>query len=153
MTILIILAIVGYVFILSPNEDETLVMVSFRVNDQEVLNITCEITSTHEEQLQGLMYREELAMDRGMLFIYDSPEEVHFWMKNTLIPLDMIFIDESGIVTNVEEADVETGVPENELTRYSSDGPIKWVVEINQGICALNGIDTGTQIIIHYSWS
>ena len=72
-------------------------------------------------------------------------------MKNTLIPLDMIFIDENGFVTNVEEADVEPGVPDNQLTRYSSAGPIKWVLEVNQGLAAANGIHTGTYVNITYS--
>jgi uncharacterized membrane protein (UPF0127 family) len=144
-------SIVGYVFLLSPGEDEQLAIVSFQVNGQEALNVTCEIASTHEERAQGLMYREELASDRGMLFVFDTPNEASFWMKNTLIPLDMIFIDKNGIVVNVEEADVQTSVPDSQLTHYLSDGPVKWVVEINQGLSALTGIGADTQVYIYES--
>ncbi len=148
--IILMFSIVGYVFIFGP-DDEQLKAVSFQVNDQEVLNVTCEIASTNEERAQGLMNRDELAEDRGMLFVYDTPTEVSFWMKNTLIPLDMIFIDENGIVVNVEEADVQTGIPDSQLTHYHSDGPVKWVVEINQGLSASHGIDAGTQVYIYDS--
>jgi uncharacterized membrane protein (UPF0127 family) len=96
------------------------------------------------------MYREELPMDRGMLFVYSQPKEVRFTMKNTLIPLDIIFIHENGKVLNVEEADVEQDTPDSELTRYNSSGPVAWVVEINQGLCSSYKIEEQTSVHIEY---
>lgn len=119
-------------------------LVSFALAGNETVEFHCEIADSAAEQALGLMYREELPADEGMLFVFDSVSTKSFWMKNTLIPLDMIFIDENGVVTNVEEADVETGVPDSQLTHYFSDGPVKYVLEINQGLAAANGIDAGT---------
>jgi uncharacterized membrane protein (UPF0127 family) len=70
-------------------------------------------------------------------------------MKNTLIPLDIIFIDENRVVLNVEEAFVEQPeTPDGELARYRSAGPAQWVVEINQGLSAQKGITAGTVVDI-----
>ena len=85
-----------------------------------------------------------------MLFVSNITWDVVFWMKNTLIPLDIVFIKEDSKVANVEQADVEIGVPDNELKRYQSNGPVKCVVEINQGLCSSYNISTGTLVIITY---
>ena len=63
---------------------------------------TVEVARTEAEQAQGLMNRESLAPDRGMIFVYDPPVAASFWMKNTLIPLDMIFIRADGTVARIE---------------------------------------------------
>ncbi len=110
-----------------------------------------ELATTLAERLKGLSGRESLPRKTGMLFIFDSSREVSFWMKNTLIPLDIIFITEHGFVTNIAEADPELGVADADLTRYQSDGHVLYVVEINQGLAAANGIHTGTYVNITYS--
>ena len=154
VVVFILLAVVGYYLLSideSPSEESMpIATVSFEIGDEHV-NFTCEVASTPENRSLGLMHREELAMDKGMIFVFDSPNAVNFWMKNTLIPLDMIFIDENGVVTNVEEANPEPGVPDGELTVYYSDGPVIWVVEVNQGISATYGIETGTHVYVDYS--
>ncbi|UCE73858.1 MAG: DUF192 domain-containing protein [Methanomassiliicoccales archaeon] len=127
-----------------------LAIVSFELQDSSYLNITCEVASTSEERSRGLMYREELPMDRGMLFVYRQTKEVRFTMKNTLIPLDIIFIDDNGKVLNVEEAAVELDTPDSKLTRYNSSGPVAWVLEINQGLCASHQIEEQTSVNIEY---
>ena len=62
-----------------------------------------EIADTPQERRQGLMYRKELAVDRGMLFIFDKEDHHGFWMKNTLIPLDIIWLDKNKQVIHIEE--------------------------------------------------
>jgi uncharacterized membrane protein (UPF0127 family) len=127
-----------------------LAVVTFFPNNSTSVVMTCEVASSHEERLMGLMIREEMLRDEGMLFVYESPLNVSFWMKNTFIPLDIIFLDESGTVINVEEADVEINVTDGELKRYFSACPAKWVVEVNQGLCKVYGIDVGTNVSIEY---
>ena len=84
-----------------------------------------------------------------MLFVYDEPKEVSYIMKDMRFPLDIIFIAENGTVVNVEEAEVEDpGTDYDDLVRYRSDGQIKWVVEINQGLSQQNGVGPGTQMTI-----
>ncbi len=156
IVLVVVIAVLYFLFIdgiLQPEEEENhqpLALVTFQLNDSASLDITCEIASTPEERSEGLMHREELPMDRGMLFVYDLPINVSFWMKNTVIPLDIIFINEIGVIINVEEADIEPDGPDNELTRYNSSAPVKWVVEINQGLSALHGIQSGTHMDIEY---
>ncbi len=62
-----------------------------------------EVARTPEQQARGLMHRQTLAADRGMLFPYDPPRPASFWMKNTLIPLDIIFIRQDGSIANIAE--------------------------------------------------
>ena len=96
------------------------------------------------------MNRESLDNGTGMLFVFESPRTVSFWMKDTLIPLDIIFINETGYVVNIQEADPEPGVIDALLTRYPSDGPVLYVLEINQGISAAEGIVPGTYVDLEY---
>ncbi len=114
------------------------------------LTFNCELADTSEERQEGLMDRESLDNSTGMLFVFESPTTVSFWMKDTLIPLDIIFINATGYVVNIEEAYPEPGVNDNLLTRYPSDGPVLYVLEINQGISAAEGIAPGTYVELEY---
>ncbi|MCK4265810.1 MAG: DUF192 domain-containing protein, partial [Thermoplasmata archaeon] len=100
---------------------EPYALVTFGTDGSNV-TFTCEIADDSAERSEGLMYRTELASDHGMLFVFDHTQEVQFWMKNTLIPLDIIFIDNNGVVLNIAEADPEPGVSDSLLTRYASLG-------------------------------
>jgi uncharacterized membrane protein (UPF0127 family) len=100
-----------------------------------------EIADTPEERAQGLMFRERLATSAGMLFVYEAPQPVAFWMKNTLIPLDMIFTDAAGVVTKVHE----NAVPED-LTSIPGEGDVLTVLEINGGLARAIGIAPGAEL-------
>ena len=121
--------------------------VSFTTSEGTI-DIHCEVADTPQERSTGLMNRESLDLDSGMLFVFESPQNVSFWMKDTLIPLDMVFIDDSGKVVNIKQADPEPGVYDADLARYSSERPIRWVLEINQGLCQSYGITPGTSVMI-----
>jgi len=130
--------------------NEQLAVVTFFPTNSTSVVMTCEVASSPEKRSVGLMFREELPVDEGMLFVYESPHNVSFWMKNTFIPLDIIFLNETGTVINVEEADVEIDVPDENLGSYRSAGPVLWIVEINQGLCKLYDIGVGTNVSIEY---
>ncbi len=101
-----------------------------------------EIADDPEEQARGLMFRPALAADAGMLFVYATPRPANFWMRNTMIALDMIFIDDSGRVESIaERAD-----PYSERVS-SSEGDVRAVLEINGGLSRSLGISPGDQVI------
>lgn len=100
-----------------------------------------ELAQTMAQQAQGLMFRESMAADAGMLFIYDSVRPASFWMKNTLLPLDMIFIAADGRVVNIHER----AVP-GSLDSVNSAGPVKAILELNGGMSARLGIRPGDRV-------
>lgn len=93
---------------------------------QEVFDV--ELARTPEQQAQGLMFRGMLGDKAGMLFIFAQPNKVNFWMKNTLIPLDMIFADENGSIISI----MRNRTPED-LTPVGPSADVKYVLEINGG--------------------
>jgi len=102
---------------------------------------TIEIARTPDEQAQGLMFREEMPQFNGMLFVYDQPHRVSFWMKNTLIPLDMLFIDESGIVKRVHS----NAVPLDTTPISGGDG-VQYILEINGGLAGMLRLTEGAEV-------
>jgi uncharacterized membrane protein (UPF0127 family) len=108
--------------------------------DTAKVRFQVELAITAQDKVQGLMHREILPDRAGMLFIYPNPQPVSFWMRNTLIPLDMIFIDDQGRVARVHH----NAVPLDETPIYGGDA-IKAVLEINAGLAKKYGIsDTST---------
>ena len=102
---------------------------------------TVEVAETRRDQAQGLMYRRALEPNRGMLFIYNPPQQVAFWMKNTLIPLDMIFIRADGEIVKIQPDTVPLS-----LEPVSSGEPILAVLEIPGGRSAELGIKAGDRV-------
>ncbi|QDC11566.1 DUF192 domain-containing protein [Oceanicola sp. D3] len=101
-----------------------------------------EIADDAAERSQGLMHRKSMARSAGMLFIYPKPGHVSFWMRNTLIPLDMIFLDERGVVQRVHS----NAIPLDE-TPISGGPGIFAVLEINGGLARAFGIAPGAQML------
>lgn len=100
-----------------------------------------EIADDDAERAQGLMFRESLATSAGMLFLYEKPQRASFWMKNTRIPLDMIFLTPEGKVARVHAE----AVP-GDLTPIDGGEGIIAVLEINGGLAAQLGIAEGSEI-------
>ncbi|MEC9077799.1 MAG: DUF192 domain-containing protein [Pseudomonadota bacterium] len=101
-----------------------------------------EVARTPKEQEMGLMFRRKLPKDRGMLFIYPYQSIVRMWMKNTHIPLDMVFINSKGIVKKI----VERTVPFS-LSVISSGEAVRAVLELNGGTSNRIGLKRGDQVI------
>lgn len=105
------------------------------------LRFKVEIADTNEERAQGLMHRASLPRMSGMLFVYERPQPVSFWMKNTLIPLDMLFLNERGEVVHIHE----NAIP-GDLTAIPGGDDIFAVLEINGGLSQDFGIQVGAQM-------
>jgi uncharacterized membrane protein (UPF0127 family) len=102
-----------------------------------------ELALTPEQQELGLMFRSSLAPDAGMLFDFRNTQSASFWMKNTLIPLDMLFVAEDGHIADIHER----AVPLSE-TAINSKVPVRAVIEVNGGTVARLGIKVGD--VVHH---
>lgn len=102
---------------------------------------TVELADDPAERSQGLMFRENMPRSQGMLFLYEQPQRAVFWMKNTLIPLDMIFLNETGTVTNIHE----NAVPLDETGIDGGSGVLA-VLEINGGLSRQLGVAVGSEL-------
>ncbi|MEM6478968.1 MAG: DUF192 domain-containing protein [Pseudomonadota bacterium] len=100
-----------------------------------------EVADTQASRGQGLMFREELPGSAGMLFVYDRPQRLSFWMRNTLIPLDMLFIGSDGTVSRIHE----NAIPLDE-TAISGGDNVQYVLEINGGLARRLGLEVGAVI-------
>jgi hypothetical protein len=105
-------------------------------------SVVVEVARTPDDLARGLMHRTSLAEDAGMLFVFPESDEHTFWMRNTLIPLDMIFIGEDltvvGIVENAEPLTLEP----------RSAGPSRYVLEVVGGWAARHGIAAGDRVLL-----
>lgn len=116
------------------NEYEAMKVVNIEIGKQRY---KVEVACTEEDRIRGLQGRESLDKDKGMLFVFDEPDTIDFWMKDTKIPLDIIFINE-----DMEVISVYQGEPENENIAEEDD--VQFVLEVNQG----SGIKEGDELDI-----
>jgi uncharacterized membrane protein (UPF0127 family) len=108
--------------------------------------VEAEVARRPDELERGLMFRESLAAGRGMLFVFPETAEHVFWMKNTLVSLDMLFIDERGSVVGL----VERAEPLTTLGR-TAGAPSRYVLEVPGGFAAERGIRVGDRVRIEWS--
>ncbi|MGE4219596.1 MAG: DUF192 domain-containing protein [Alphaproteobacteria bacterium] len=101
-----------------------------------------EVARSVRQQAQGLMYRRDMAADHGMLFDYNPPRRVAMWMKNTFIPLDMLFIGADGRIVSI----AQRTLPQS-LDLIDFAGPVRGVLELNAGTVARLGIATGDRVV------
>jgi uncharacterized membrane protein (UPF0127 family) len=107
-------------------------------------NFDIEIAETPDEMKIGLMYRDSLSSNQAMLFIYEKPDVLSFWMKNTYLPLDIVFIGQDSTIVSIGEN--TTPFSEQSL---ESKGPAQFVLEINAGIASSLGFKIGDKL----SWT
>jgi uncharacterized membrane protein (UPF0127 family) len=103
--------------------------------------LTVELAVTEAEQQRGLMYRYELASDHGMLFVYQEPREVAYWMKNTFIPLSIAYIGPDRRIFNILDM-----APNNSSRTYPSNGRTQYVLEVNQGWFREHNVKVGDRV-------
>jgi len=87
------------------------------------------------------MFRKEMDNEHGMLFVYERPRKLGFWMKNTYLPLSIAFIDASGTIISIQDME-----PLDEETIHRSPGPALWALEMNQGWFAEHGVSVGDMV-------
>jgi uncharacterized membrane protein (UPF0127 family) len=107
-----------------------------------VIKMTVELADDPVERAQGLMFRTEMAESHGMLFDFESKRIVRMWMKNTLIPLDMIFLDEDGKVVSIAR-----NARPRSLRTISSGVPVVSVLEINGGLARKWNLKRGDKVV------
>jgi hypothetical protein len=109
------------------------------------VRVRVEVANTPAQRERGLMFRERLDADAGMIFIFDHDEDHSFWMKNTVIPLDMIFITKDLVVTGVA-ANAEPF----SLESRTCGRPSRYVLEVNGGFAARHGIIAGARVTLDH---
>jgi hypothetical protein len=111
---------------------------TIRINDQP---LQVEIAQTPEASSLGLMFRESLPEDQGMLFVFPQQQILSFWMRNTFIPLDIAFIDHAGVIV-----DIQRMAPLDETINYISAAPALYALEVNAGWFEKREIKVGARV-------
>ncbi|WP_211444089.1 DUF192 domain-containing protein [Collimonas humicola] len=102
--------------------------------------IKAEVARSEDQREQGLMFRKRMGNNEGMVFVFDAPAGICMWMKNTLIPLSVAFIDKKGAILNVEEMKAQT------LDSHCAQGAASYALEMNKGWFKEKNIKPGTVI-------
>jgi uncharacterized protein len=145
--ILLIIFLVVLTFLLNwggeaSNENHTILTIETRHNIKHKFKV--ELAITEEEQEKGLMFRTSLAQDAGMLFYMGKERVISMWMRNTMIPLDMLFIDKNGLIIKIEK-----NTTPYSLNSLSSGNPASAVLELNGGISDRLALEAGDKV---YYW-
>ena len=138
--ILVIFVFIVFLVMIASCKSENAVFID---NGNEKIKVNVEIADSPEERAAGLMFRESLGENSGMLFIFDDEKTRSFWMKNTLIPLDMVFISE-----DLEIIDIKYAVPcrEYQCINYVSKEPAEYVLEVNGNFTIRKSIAIGNTV-------
>jgi uncharacterized membrane protein (UPF0127 family) len=103
---------------------------------------TLEIANRDEERYRGLMYRDSMPRDHGMIFVFPDTAPRSFWMKDTRIPLDILYLDTNGVVVSIHQ------MKPYDLSGVHSDKPAKYAIELNQGAADRAGVKVGDRLDI-----
>ena len=118
------------------------------ISENGTFSFNVEIADEPAELQKGLMYRKNLADESGMFFIFEKPQILNFWMKNTYIPLDIIFIDENLRIINIADNAEPCGDSRVDCPGYFSKSPAKYVLEISGGRAEELGIKAYDEVSI-----
>jgi hypothetical protein len=105
-----------------------------------LFKIDAQVASTPQQREIGLMYRDQMPIHEGMLFVFEQAQKQCFWMKNTLLPLTAAFVDDDGTVVNLADMKPQT------TDAHCSDKPVRFVLEMNQGWFAKKNIQKGFKL-------
>ncbi len=143
-----VIAVAFFAFFIAPESGYAQKNLSFKKDTLRVVKqsggrykFNIELARTPAQRQQGLMFREKLPVNSGMLFDYDKAQPISMWMKNTYIPLDMIFINNKGVITHIAKRSVPLS-----LMPISSNGSVRAVLEVNGGLTDHLGIREGDEV-------
>lgn len=121
-------------------ETSELPTVTIDASGGEEVEVSVEVAETDAERQRGLMERTELAEERGMLFVFEEEQELSFWMRNTLIPLSIAYVDSDGRIVDIQDMEPldESGHPSAE--------PAQYALEVNQGFFEERGVEVGDRV-------
>jgi uncharacterized membrane protein (UPF0127 family) len=102
--------------------------------------IEAQVALTPEQQSIGLMFRKEMPQNEGMLFVFQNPSKLCFWMKNTLLPLTAAFVGDDGVIVNLVDMKPQT------TDSHCATRPVRYVLEMNSGWFAKKGIKAGARL-------
>ena len=105
-----------------------------------MFQIDAQIANTPQQRQVGLMFRKDMPTHEGMLFIFEEPQKLCFWMKNTLLPLTAAFVDDDGAIVNLVDMQPQSTDP------HCSEKPVRYVLEMNQGWFAKKKIGKGYKL-------
>ena len=128
--ILIILLVLAsaITYTLITQKTSPLQSITLKIKDQ---NFKIELAQSLSQKSLGLGNRQSLCSNCGMLFLYKGEGPLPFWMKNTLIPLDLIWLDKSGTIVDIKTAHPEPNTPDHQLKIYQNQKPAQYVLELN----------------------
>ena len=115
----------------------------FRNSKGENVVLDCEVARTEKDKERGLMFRKTLAKNHGMIFVYNKPEEMNFWMRNTVLPLSIAYVHEKLFIASIHD------MKPLDLDVVSSDIAVLYAIEVNQGWFRSNSIHSGNRITIY----
>ena len=150
------IAILIYLIIIALSADEPQKPLLWPIEIGGMLFSNMETALTDEARTRGLMFRASLPDDGGMIFLFKKPEKHSFWMRNTLIPLDILFLAKDGRITAIHTMKAEKGRGENEseedylerLPSYPSKEPVIAAIELNAGMAEALGLNVGDKVEI-----
>lgn len=118
------------------------------MQDSRRVVLRVEVADTPASRAQGLMFRRQLVANAGMLFIFEDTGSWSFWMKNTLIPLSIAFIDQNWRIVDIKDMQVAPDPEQGPFEYYASAKPFKYALEVNQGFFRRKGIITGARVVV-----
>ncbi|MDD4382474.1 MAG: DUF192 domain-containing protein [Candidatus Dojkabacteria bacterium] len=116
------------------------------VGDGKMVNLKVEIADTNEKRALGLSLRKYLGDYEGMYFVFEQNTNTSFWMKDMLIPLDIIFIDETGFIVDIKESQQTCT---SSCPYIFSSSTYRYVLEVNSGFCSTNGVKIGNRVLVN----
>lgn len=140
-----VLSLLGATGLLAADLPRTRVEVVRPATGAVLVEIEAELATSPKARTRGLMERPLLPANHGMLFMFNTPQPLSFWMFNTLIPLDIIFADARRRIGTIH-ASVPPCLPPRSCPTYPSQGPAQYVLEVNGGVAAKAGIAIGDEL-------